>query len=53
MTFKVSLENGTVVRAHLCGKMRMCNIRVFRGDVVKVEISPYDLSKARIVYRQR
>jgi len=53
MTFRVTLENGMTVLAHLCGKMRMRNIRVLVGDVVKVEISPYDLTKARIVYRQR
>ena len=53
MTFKVVLKNGMTVLAHLCGKMRMKNIRVLVGDVVTVEISPYDLSKARIIYRQR
>jgi translation initiation factor IF-1 len=53
MTFRVTLENGMTVLAHLCGKMRMRNIRVFVGDTVKVEMSPYDLSKARIIYRQR
>lgn len=53
MTFQVSLKNGMKVLAHLCGKMRMKNIRVLVGDVVTVEMSPYDLSKARIVYRQR
>lgn len=53
MTFRVTLENGMTVLAHLCGKMRMRNIRVFVGDVVKVELSPYDLTKARIIYRQR
>ncbi len=53
MTFMVSLENGMKVLAHLCGKMRMRNIRVLAGDKVTVELSPYDLSKARIVYRQR
>lgn len=53
MTFSVILENGMRVLAHLCGKMRMKNIRVLVGDVVTVEISPYDLTKARIVYRQR
>lgn len=53
MTFSVTLENGMTVLAHLCGKMRMRNIRVFVGDTVKVEMSPYDLSKARIIYRQR
>lgn len=53
MNFRVILENGMTVIAHLCGKMRMRNIRVFKGDKVTVEMSPYDLSKARIVYRQR
>ena len=53
MTFKVLLENGMYVHAHLCGKMRMRNIRVLVGDKVSVEMSPYDLSKARIVYRQK
>ena len=53
MTFRVVLENGMKVMAHLCGKMRMRNIRVLVGDVVTVEMSPYDLSKARIIYRQR
>ncbi|MDN3506617.1 MAG: translation initiation factor IF-1 [Simkaniaceae bacterium] len=53
MTFHVVLENGMKVLAHLCGKMRMRNIRVLVGDTVTVEMSPYDLSKARIVYRQR
>jgi translation initiation factor IF-1 len=53
MTFKVVLENGMKVLAHLCGKMRMRNIRVLVGDVVTVEMSPYDLTKARIIYRQR
>ena len=53
MTFKVILENGMVVNAHLCGKMRMRNIRVYAGDSVTIEMSPYDLSKARIIYRQK
>ncbi|NGX58985.1 MAG: Translation initiation factor IF-1 [Chlamydiae bacterium] len=53
MTFSVALENGMKVLAHLCGKMRMRNIRVLVGDTVTIEMSPYDLSKARIVYRQR
>jgi translation initiation factor IF-1 len=53
MTFRVALENGMKVLAHLCGKMRMKNIRVLVGDNVTVEMSPYDLSKARIIYRQR
>jgi len=53
MSFKVVLQNGIPVIAHLCGKMRMRNIRVFVGDSVVVEMSPYDVTKARIVYRQR
>jgi translation initiation factor IF-1 len=53
MNFKVKLENGMVVQAHLCGKMRIRNIRVSVGDGVTVEMSPYDLTKARITYRQR
>lgn len=53
MTFRVLLDNGMGVIAHLSGKMRMRNIRVFKGDRVSVEMSPYDLSKARIVYRQK
>ena len=51
--FSVILENGMRVIAHLSGKMRMRNIRVYAGDAVTVEMSPYDLSKARIVYRQK
>ncbi|WP_213158384.1 translation initiation factor IF-1 [Parachlamydia sp. AcF125] len=53
MTFRVALENGLVVIAHLCGKMRMKNIRVLVGDKVNVEMSPYDLTKGRIVFRQK
>ena len=53
MNFRVVLENGMTVIAHLCGKMRMRNIRVLVGDKVTVEMSPYDLSKARIIYRHR
>ena len=53
MTFRVVLVNGMHVHAHLCGKMRMRNIRVLVGDTVTVEMSPYDLTKARIIYRQR
>lgn len=52
MTFRVVLQNGLEVFAHLCGKMRMRNIRVSVGDEVTVEMSPYDLSKARITYRK-
>ena len=53
MHFRVSLQNGMKVIAHLCGKMRMKNIRVLVGDNVTVEMSPYDLSKARITFRQK
>jgi len=53
MSFRVTLENGLSVIAHLCGKMRMRNIRVYVGDKVTVEMSPYDLSKARIIYRHK
>jgi translation initiation factor IF-1 len=53
MQFRVKLNNGMIVLAHLCGKMRMKNIRVLVGDQVTVEMSPYDLSKARITYRQK
>ena len=53
MTFRVKLENNRIVLAHLCGKMRMRNIRVLVGDTVNVEMSPYDLTKARIIYRKR
>lgn len=53
MNFSVVLENGMRVIAHLSGKMRMRNIRVYAGDKVTIEMSPYDLTKARIVYRQK
>jgi translation initiation factor IF-1 len=53
MKFKVELENGAIVQAYLCGKMRVRNIRVYAGDEVSVEMSPYDLTKARVVYRHR
>jgi translation initiation factor IF-1 len=49
--FKVELENGHVVLAHISGKMRMHFIRILPGDKVKVELSPYDLTRGRIVYR--
>lgn len=50
-TFRVALENGHEVMAHLSGKMRMNRIRLLPGDKVKLQISPYDLSKGRITYR--
>lgn len=50
-SFKVQLENGHEILAHLSGKMRMHKIRLLPGDRVKLEISPYDLTKGRITYR--
>jgi translation initiation factor IF-1 len=50
-SFKVRLENGHEILAHLSGKMRMYKIRLLPGDNVRVEISPYDLTKGRITYR--
>jgi len=49
--FRVSLENGHVVTAHISGKIRMNFIRILPGDRVKVELSPYDLSRGRITFR--
>ena len=51
--FRVELENGHIVTAHISGKMRKHYIRILTGDNVKVEMSPYDLSKGRITYRVR
>ena len=51
--FKVRLENGHELIAHISGKMRMNYIRILPGDKVKLEMSPYDLSKGRIVYRYK
>jgi translation initiation factor IF-1 len=51
--FRVELENGHTVLAYLSGKMRKYYIRVLLGDRVKVEMSPYDLTKGRITYRHR
>ena len=51
--FRVELENGHQVLAHVSGKMRMHFIRILPGDSVTIEMSPYDLSKGRIVYRER
>ncbi|MBT3690206.1 translation initiation factor IF-1 [bacterium] len=50
-TFKVKLENGQEILAHLSGKMRMYKIRLLPGDKVRIEMSPYDLTKGRITYR--
>jgi translation initiation factor IF-1 len=52
-TFRVELENGHKVLAYLSGKMRQNYIRVLEGDRVKVELSPYDLSRGRITYRYK
>lgn len=51
--FRVELENGHEVIAHISGKMRMNYIKILPGDKVKLEMSPYDLSKGRIVYRYK
>jgi translation initiation factor IF-1 len=51
--FKVELENGHVVLAHISGKMRMHYIRILPGDKVTVELSPYDLNRGRITYRYK
>jgi translation initiation factor IF-1 len=50
-TFKIKLEDGHVILGHLSGKMRMNKIRLLPGDRVKIEMTPYDLTKGRIVYR--
>jgi len=52
-TFKVCLENGHIVLGHISGKMRKNYIRILPGDKVSVEMTPYDLSKARIVFRSK
>ena len=52
-TFRVTLDNGHKVMAHISGKMRKHYIRILTGDRVTVELTPYDLSKGRIVYRER
>ncbi len=52
-TFKVKLENGHVVLGFISGKMRMHYIRILPGDKVTVQMTPYDLSKARIVFRAK
>ncbi len=51
--FRVTLENGHEILAHISGKMRLNFIRILPGDKVTVEMSPYDLSKGRIVFRQK
>ena len=51
--FRVELENGHIVEAHISGKIRKHYIRILPGDQVKLELSPYDLSKGRITYRNK
>lgn len=50
--FKVQLENGHIVEAHVSGKIRMNYIRILPGDTVTIELSPYDLTRGRITYRK-
>ena len=52
-TFRVKLENGHVVLGHISGKMRMHYIKILPGDKVKIELSPYDLARGRIIFRER
>ncbi|MFT4678489.1 MAG: translation initiation factor IF-1 [Flavobacteriales bacterium] len=52
-TFKVELENGHNITAHISGKMRMYYIKILPGDKVKVSMSPYDLTKGRITFRYK
>ena len=52
-TFRVELQNGHMILAHLSGKMRKHYIRIVPGDSVKVALSPYDLNKGRIIFRQK
>ena len=51
--FRVELQNGHIIMAHLSGKMRKHYIRIVPGDSVKVALSPYDLNRGRIIFRQR
>lgn len=51
--FKVRLDNGHIITAHISGKMRMFYIKILPGDKVKVEMSPYDLTKGRITFRYK
>jgi translation initiation factor IF-1 len=51
--FRVKLNNGPIVLGHISGKMRQNKIQILAGDAVRVEMSPYDLSKGRIVYRTK
>jgi translation initiation factor IF-1 len=51
--FRVELENGHVILAHISGKMRMHYIKILPGDKVRIEMTPYDLTKGRITYRMK
>ena len=51
--FKVELENGHIILAHISGKMRMHYIKILPGDKVRMEMSPYDLTKGRIIFRYK
>ncbi|UPT65515.1 MAG: translation initiation factor IF-1 [Sphingobacteriales bacterium JAD_PAG50586_3] len=51
--FRVELENGHIIISHISGKMRMHYIKILPGDKVRIEMSPYDLTKGRIVYRYK
>ena len=51
--FQVKLENGHIILAHISGKLRMNYIRILPGDTVTIEMSPYDLSKGRIIWRDK
>ena len=51
--FRVELENGHIVLAHISGKLRMNYIKILPGDTVTIEMSPYDLSKGRIIWRDK
>ena len=52
-SFKVELESGAVILAHVSGKMRMRHIRILPGDVVEMEVSPYDPTRGRIIWRHK
>jgi translation initiation factor IF-1 len=51
--FKVEIDGGHIILAHICGKMRMHYIKILPGDKVRLELSPYDLTRGRIVYRDK
>lgn len=51
--FRVQIENGTTILGHLAGKLRVNNVNILLGDSVDVEISPYDISKCRIIWRHK